>query len=789
MKELFFSLLFAAFSMSLAAQSYSRVRISLANEDLTKLAALGIEADHGMLEKGRSLVTDLSSEEIDLVRTAGFECEVVIEDVKKWYVEQNQQPIAPQSKVISPCAATVKKKRSYPTPSNYTVGSMGGYPTYAEILGELDEMQQKYPHLITTRTPISDTILTHEQRQVWSVKISDFPLLEEQEPEALYTALHHSREPVSVTQMLFFMWYLLENYDSKPEIKYLVDHTALYFIPCLNPDGYLYNEQTDPLGGGLWRKNRRLNSNGTYGVDLNRNYGFQWGVDDVGSSPNPNSAVYRGPGPFSEPETRMVRDFCNARQFKLALNYHAFGNLLIYPWSYSDAVADPSLPYLGGLLVKENGFRQGTPTQTVGYNVNGSSDDWMFEALSALSYTPETGPGSFGFWPPADTIDGLNKATQWSNLALGWSLLRLGIATDLSGEELQSGINVLPVQLQRFGFESGEVEVALSVLSSEVVSVSPASIPVDLAFGQDTVVYFTVEMAANAPSNTLIPVEIAVDNGGFTLRDTVEKVLVDGTRVSLYSESFETASNWTGDWGITSEYFVSPPTSFTDSPFSDYPNNSEISTVLTAPITVPEGVLRPRVEMEARWEIEANYDWLVIEAIDIQTGAATPLCGRFSHLGSPFQPPSTPLWDGVQNQWVKESLVLDDFIGKTIQLRFTLYSDAEIMADGFYFDDLELTAVTSASAYQLPLGTASSFHIQPNPVGDVLTVVMQGRTEQGKFIIFNSVGQEVYSSTSFAEGASSITVSTSSWPAGIYFYQWRGASSNISSARGIFLKK
>jgi hypothetical protein len=296
-------------------------------------------------------------------------------------------------------------------------------------------------------------------------------------------------------------------------------------------------------------------------------------------------------------------------------------------------------------------------------------------------------------------------------------------------------------------------------------------------------------MAANAPSNTLIPVEIAVDNGGFTLRDTVEKVLVDGTRVSLYSESFETASNWTGDWGITSEYFVSPPTSFTDSPFSDYPNNSEISTVLTAPITVPEGVLRPRVEMEARWEIEANYDWLVIEAIDIQTGAATPLCGRFSHLGSPFQPPSTPLWDGVQNQWVKESLVLDDFIGKTIQLRFTLYSDAEIMADGFYFDDLELTAVTSASAYQLPLGTASSFHIQPNPVGDVLTVVMQGRTEQGKFIIFNSVGQEVYSSTSFAEGASSITVSTSSWPAGIYFYQWRGASSNISSARGIFLKK
>src|SRR6185503_2455375 len=108
---------------------------------------------------------------------------------------------------------------------------------------------------------------------------------------------------------------LLENYNTNPEVKYLIDNLEMYFVPVVNPDGYIYNETTNPNGGGMWRKNRRDNLDGEYGVDLNRNYGYNWGYDNNGSDPNTASDTYRGDTSFSEPETQNLKNFCNARQF------------------------------------------------------------------------------------------------------------------------------------------------------------------------------------------------------------------------------------------------------------------------------------------------------------------------------------------------------------------------------------------------------------------------------------------------------------------------------------------
>src|SRR5690606_2209606 len=117
--------------------------------------------------------------------------------------------------------------------------------------------------------------------------ISDQPDVDQDEPEVLYDALHHAREPASLSQLIFYMWYLLENYGTNDEVTYLVDSTEMYFVPCVNPDGYVYNWNNHPTGGGMWRKNRRVNGNGTFGVDLNRNYGHEWGYNNTGSSPDP----------------------------------------------------------------------------------------------------------------------------------------------------------------------------------------------------------------------------------------------------------------------------------------------------------------------------------------------------------------------------------------------------------------------------------------------------------------------------------------------------------------------
>ena len=195
----------------------------------------------------------------------------------------------------------------YEAPANFTLGSMGGFYRYEEMLAILDDMVEKFPDIISVRKDISD-LKTHEDRAIQYLVISDTPDSQDmQEPSVLYTSLHHARETNSLFQMFFYMWYLLENYESDAYIKQLIDETQLIFIPCVNPDGYIFNQTNEPNGGGFWRLNRRQNEDGTIGVDLNRNYGFEWGHDDIGSSPAPGTSTYRGPEPFSEPETQAVK--------------------------------------------------------------------------------------------------------------------------------------------------------------------------------------------------------------------------------------------------------------------------------------------------------------------------------------------------------------------------------------------------------------------------------------------------------------------------------------------------
>src|SRR5262245_25584780 len=176
-------------------------------------------------------------------------------------------------------------------------GSMGGYHTLAEVEAILDSFHTQFPALTTAKWSLGKSV---ENRDVWAIKISDHPGTDENEPEVRIDSLHHAREPVSMEMTLFFMDWLLTNYGTDPLATYLVDEREIYLVPIVNPDGYEYNRQTNPQGGGLWRKNRRNNGGGSFGVDLNRNYSYQWGGN--GSSGDSNSETYRGPSPFSEPE-------------------------------------------------------------------------------------------------------------------------------------------------------------------------------------------------------------------------------------------------------------------------------------------------------------------------------------------------------------------------------------------------------------------------------------------------------------------------------------------------------
>ncbi len=366
-----FTILLAVFVSAIslfAQQQFSKVRVMANEEQLQQLASVGIDLTEGILKKGEYLICDYSQQDIAKISELGLTYELLIDDVSKYYADRNIG--------LSNNPADYKDAGDYEVPENFEFGSMSGHATYTEIVAHLDNMVNLFPNLITVKESIGQSI---EGRDLWMVKISDNPNVNETEPEVLYTALTHAREPAGVMQMLFYMYYLMENYDNDLFIQTLVDNTEMYFVPVVNPDGYVYNQTTNPNGGGMWRKNRRNNGGGIYGVDLNRNYGYMWGYDDIGSSPDPEAETYRGATPFSEPETAAISDFCESHEFKGALNYHTYANLLLYPWGWSpDPCEDNDLFYAyAQLMTQDNNFTFG-PGNTTIYNTNGGSDDWMY---------------------------------------------------------------------------------------------------------------------------------------------------------------------------------------------------------------------------------------------------------------------------------------------------------------------------------------------------------------------------------------------------------------------------
>jgi murein tripeptide amidase MpaA len=211
------------------SQNYKQVKIFL--KDITDVETLqknGLEFDHPQYTKDKTIEVFLNDSEFELLKSSGFRYEILIDD---WYAYYNKrQKLSSEEQHI-----LVEESWEKFGVRGFHLGSMGGYMTLAEVNSELDTLKQLFPSLITAKEVLGNTI---ENRPVFMVKISDNPDMDEDEPEVLYTALHHAREPESMMQMFYFAYYLLENYNSDPAVQFLVNNRELYFIPVVNPDGY-----------------------------------------------------------------------------------------------------------------------------------------------------------------------------------------------------------------------------------------------------------------------------------------------------------------------------------------------------------------------------------------------------------------------------------------------------------------------------------------------------------------------------------------------------------------------
>lgn len=300
---------------------------------------------------------------------------------------------------------------------------LGLYHTWIETAAELESLHARYPAL----TRLEELGRSIEGRPILALKISDEPERDDaSEPDVLVVGCHHAREFMSVEVPLHLARSLLGGYGLDPRLTRLVDGRELWVVPLLNPDGHVYQEEFQaspewhPPG---WRKNRRQNDDGTVGVDLNRNYAFLWGYDDEGSAPDGVSETFRGTEPFSEPETRALQLLVERQRFVVALSYHSFGGLLLYPWGYTRMALTEDQPVFEALadsMVRENRYRPGNAYFGTIYITNGDFDDWMYGEISprkptrTLPFTVElNSQGQGGFWPPEHLIAPTCEA-MWS---------------------------------------------------------------------------------------------------------------------------------------------------------------------------------------------------------------------------------------------------------------------------------------------------------------------------------------------------------------------------------------
>ncbi len=275
-----------------------------------------------------------------------------------------------------------------PTPPGVIVPAPTSFHTYDSLMSEIMQLSAAYPDLVTNVTIGT----TWENRSIVALRMT-MPGNSSAKENVLFMGLHHADEWMSTEVVMYLVHYFLANAKTTPEIRAILDKANVWFIPMVNPDGYEYSRLHD----SLWRKNRRNNGDGTFGVDLNRNYGYEWntgGFAADGSLIVTGSIEYPGPSSFSEPETQAIRDFALVHPLVFSISYHTAGEWILFPWSYTRAptTADGVFRAYSQEMASTNGYRLLQEGHS-SHNKPGNSDDWLYHALGTLAFTFEVGPG------------------------------------------------------------------------------------------------------------------------------------------------------------------------------------------------------------------------------------------------------------------------------------------------------------------------------------------------------------------------------------------------------------
>jgi carboxypeptidase T len=564
--------------------------------------------------------------------------------------------------------------------------NFGAFHTFSETVDFLDALHASYPSITTDKFSIGTSV---EGRTIWAVKISDNPDVDETEPKALFEGLHHAREVITPEVIMHYMTWLCENYGSDPQATHLVDERELFFVPIVNPDGFVYNEDTEPDGGGMWRKNRSYDEGSDcYGVDLNRNYSYQWDYPG-GASTDPCNSLYRGPAPLSEPEVVALADFASGREFRFNISFHSVVGAILIPWGYTGTVQTPDdalFREIGSAMAMYNGYEVGQADEVISYTATGTTTDWMYGVLGVPSVCVEVGGSDF--WPTESELERLREENLWPQIYVsrivgpylaveGCSFVggdgdqepepgeMLDLIVTVENEGLAEAVSGVTVTLT-----TRDAYVQLSNAESSLGTIGPRS-SVD---NSTEPLSFSID--SSVPDGHVLELVLVIEGDGFRAEEEFGWLI--GELAMLFHDDMEAGTgNWVesdGSWGLSTIVFHTETNSYTDSPSGNYGKNENTWIELADPIDLSYAG-RALLSFWHRVDTEEGYDFCFVEVSPDGGGNWSQIGPRF-HGNVPWQ--FTELEIGGE-------YCTDDF-----KLRYRLATDSHVIDDGWYVDDVSI---------------------------------------------------------------------------------------------------
>ena len=550
-------------------------------------------------------------------------------------------------------------------------------------------------------------------RDIWVLKITGAGA--GPKPAVFYHALQHAREWITAPVALYLANHLVQNYDTDPCIRALVDQSEIYISPCVNPDGYSYSWTNTRL----WRKNRRANSGGSFGVDLNRNWAYGWGGG--GSSGSQNNETYRGTAAFSEPETQALRDFIlgntNIRGY---MDYHSFSQLIL--WPFGNVCSAPTEPdqskfsMLGNRMqqliegVHQSYYEPGPICLTL-YQASGGSVDYVYGTAGRTGFTIELrDTGEFGFELPADQI----MPTCEENLPAILYLTRWatsGIYLDVPEEvpslfaaNVPTNVNVtIAPSIETYAPGSGEM----------LYRVLPGGSFTSVPLVSQGVTNYSATMPGLTCGDTIEFYFTATGSGGYVSRQpcdaptsvyTATIVASIPTPQLVHQYALSTNPGWTtiGQWAYGTPAGLSgdPSSGFTGSNVygynlsGDYPDNLSTIQYLTSTPFDCSSIVGTKLRFRR---------WLGMESSQFDHASI-----QVSNNGSTW----TTVWDFVGGDLNESAWSLQTYnIGSiadgqsSVQVRWGMGpTDAGVVFHGWNIDDVEILGVPANPCAGVTLG-------------------------------------------------------------------------------------